>query len=121
MSQDKRIIAKLNDEFRRTAMQAALGQISPAAVQGLCHATQAVAALLPQDQRAIFEQIRDFNEFTPENDPWKEHDFGIVKHTGESYYFKIDYYDKNLKYGSEDPADPARTTRVITVMHRYDY
>jgi hypothetical protein len=27
-------------------------------------------------------------------------------------FFKIDYYDKNLEWGSEYPSDPEKTTRV---------
>lgn len=30
--------------------------------------------------------------------------------------FKIDYYDLSLEWGSEDPADAAVTTRVMTIM-----
>jgi len=30
--------------------------------------------------------------------------------------FKIDYYDPSLEWGSEDPADAAVTTRVLTIM-----
>lgn len=35
--------------------------------------------------------------------------------------FKIDYYDLELEYGSEDPADPEQTVRVLTVMLPSDY
>lgn len=35
--------------------------------------------------------------------------------------WKIDYYDAALKWGSEDPTDPARTTRVLTAMLLQDY
>ena len=35
--------------------------------------------------------------------------------------FKIDYYDQNLSMHSPDPADPAITQRVITIMLAEDY
>lgn len=34
---------------------------------------------------------------------------------------KIDYYDDELEYGSEDPADASITRRVITLMLPEDY
>lgn len=30
--------------------------------------------------------------------------------------FTIDYYHRSLEWGSDDPADPEQTTRVLTVM-----
>ena len=121
MDDSARAIAALNDDFRRAACRAALGEIPTSAVKGLCHATQGVAALLPDVQRGIFEQIRDFDAFTPDNDPYGEHDFGAVECQGERALFKIDYYDKTMDYGSEDPADPEKTTRVLTVMKPSEY
>lgn len=35
-------------------------------------------------------------------------------------YFRIDYYDAALEYGSEDPADASITRRVLTIMLRED-
>jgi hypothetical protein len=36
-------------------------------------------------------------------------------------FFKIDYYDRTLTAHSPDPADPAVTRRVITVMLASEY
>ena len=45
-----------------------------------------------------------------------EHDFGDFEIEGERYFWKIDYYAPDLDGGSEDPADPAQTARVLTIM-----
>jgi len=36
-------------------------------------------------------------------------------------WFKIDLYDKDLQYGSPDPADPDVTTRVMTILLPSEY
>ena len=78
----------------------------------------AIASLLPQDQAAILDRVRTFDDFTPENDPHGEHDFGSFEHKGRTIFWKIDYYDLFLNNGSSDPSDPALTRRVLTVMLR---
>ena len=66
-------------------------------------------------------RLRDFDEFDEGNDPHGEHDFGAIKLDGETYFFKMDYYDKSMEYGSEDPGDPRVTQRVLTLMHSSEY
>jgi Protein of unknown function (DUF3768) len=43
-------------------------------------------------------------------------DFGAVELDGETCFWKIDYYDQEMAGGSEDPDDPEKTTRVLTIM-----
>ena len=52
--------------------------------------------------------------------------FGIFKLADEAgdeqtLYWKIDYYDLAVEFGSEDAADPKRTLRVLTIMLREEY
>jgi hypothetical protein len=69
---------------------------------------------------AIKEAIKKFNAFSEDNDPYKEHDFGMVTVSGDSYYFKFDYYDKELRFGA-DPYEDTCFRRVMTVMHTKEY
>ena len=60
-------------------------------------------------------------DFTEDNDPHKEHDFGAFEHEEQRFFWKIDYYDRDMIFGSEDPADPKATTRVLTIMLAEEY
>lgn len=51
--------------------------------------------------------MRDFSDFTPENDPYGEHDSGAFKLDGVKLNWKVDYYDRALEYGAPDPLDVA--------------
>jgi len=55
------------------------------------------------------------------NDPHGEHDFGAVEEAGVRYFWKIDYYDRDMTMGSDDPADPEVTTLVLTVLLASEY
>lgn len=55
------------------------------------------------------------------NDPHGEHDFGMFDFDGRSVMFKIDYFNKDLNFHSPDPAEPAVTERVITLMLAEEY
>lgn len=56
-----------------------------------------------------------------DNDPYGERDFGSIELEGERYFWKIDYYDRTLRFGAEDPADTSETMRVLTLMHASEY
>jgi hypothetical protein len=58
---------------------------------------------------------------TKDNDPHGEHDFGSFDLAGVSYFFEIDYCSPDMEGGSEDPADPEKTTRVLTIMRADEY
>jgi hypothetical protein len=96
-------IAKINDAFRLSG----LGITVTPGVQTL------------EDLIGLLDEIRRFNEFTDDNDPYGEHDFGTVYWYGEKVFWKIDYYDPELKYG-RDPLD-VECKRVLTVMLASEY
>jgi hypothetical protein len=104
------LIAILNDQARTT-----MG-IGCRLVQ-----TPGISALDPRDQSRIREKVETFAEFTPANDPRLEHDFGAFDHGEDRIYWKIDYYDKSLNFHSDDPTNPALTTRVLTIMLSTEY
>jgi hypothetical protein len=102
-------IRVLNDNFRSTFIG---GQV----------VMTAGVSELPMDVKAkALLMVKSFNNFTGDNDPYGEHDFGFFEIAGDTFYWKIDYYDADCRYGSEDPADPEMTTRVLTIMLAVEY
>ena len=69
----------------------------------------------------MLEAVRSFDAFTPEDDPYEEHDYAAIVLDGERYLWKIDYFDLSLQYRSPDPSDPAFTIRVMTIMRADEY
>jgi hypothetical protein len=66
-------------------------------------------------------QVANFEAFTEDNDPHGEHDFGAVTIDGTRVFFKVDYYDRAKEWLSPDPADPAKTCRVMTILLAEEY
>ena len=102
-------IRKLNDAFRRTF------------VGGAVMITQGVEAMPLDQRRSLIQKVRSFEAFSEDNDPHAEHDFGSIDEAGVRYFWKIDCYDRATEFGSPDPADPAVTTRVLTIMRADEY
>jgi hypothetical protein len=73
-------------------------------------------------RRDILDAIRtyDYSKADPGNDPYRERDFFVVK-MGATFFGKVDYYDLDLRNGSEDPSDPAKTKRILTIMRAEEY
>ncbi|MER8460428.1 DUF3768 domain-containing protein [Mesorhizobium sp. M0028] len=77
---------------------------------------------LQADVRAeIIAAVARFENFNDDNDPHGEHDCAVIEVGGKTVIWKIDCYDKSLQFGSGDPADPAATTRVLTIMLSEEY
>lgn len=83
--------------------------------------TEGVQALGPEGVSAVLGLVRAFDEFAPGCDPYLEHDFGSVRYADQQLFWKIDYYDIGLQFGSPDPADASVTTRVMTIMLASEY
>ena len=70
---------------------------------------------------AILALVQQYSDFTPDNDPYAEHDFGSFQFAGETIFWKFDYYDLDLTMHSPEPADPTVTARVLTVLLGSEY
>ncbi len=81
--------------------------------------TKGIAAM--DDLDGLYAKVRAFDAFTPNNDPYGEHDFGAIEHEGETVFWKFDYYDVDLLMHSPDASDPAVTCRVLTIMLAEEY
>lgn len=119
-------IARLNDLARR-----AMGIACTAIV------TAGFRSLPDADQSQVRELIETFDVFTDDNDPHGERDFGTIYQLRdgswtterprlrdderERVFWKIDYYDRDMQFGSEDAANPAITRRVLTIMLSDEY
>ncbi len=102
-------IALLNDAFRRSFSG------------GKVMMTAGVDALPDMVKATALQMVATFNEFNEDNDPYGEHDFGSFELCSRKFFWKIDLYDRELKHGSENLADPEKTTRVLTVMLADEY
>lgn len=102
-------IRDLNDRLRRTF------------TGGRVMLTAGVDALDGLTKTKVLQAIRTFDGFTADNDPYGEHDFVSVEVGRKKYFAKIDCYAPDMERGSEDPADPAKTTRVMTIMLASEY
>ena len=119
-------IARLND-LARKAMGVACTVV----------ATVGFRSLPDTDKSCVRELIETFDAFTDDNDPHGERDFGCVYQLAdgrwtterprvrederERVFWKLDYYDRELQFASEDAANPAVTRRVLTIMLADEY
>jgi hypothetical protein len=102
-------ISELNDKFR---LSFAGGRVVM---------TAGVAALPDATRAEVVRAVQTFDAFSADNDPHAEHDFGSFELAGHKFFWKIDYYDESLQFGSDNPADPTVTVRVLTVMLAEEY
>ncbi len=105
-------IAELNDKLRQNIFNPGKDKVI---------LTRGVSNLPFDEQLKILIKVKDFNDFTPDNNPWGENDFGKLEHNNTDYFWKIDYYNRDMDAGSDDPSNPDITTRVLTIMRADEY
>ena len=119
-------IARLNDRARQ-----AMGLACTAFV------TVGFRSLPDADQSRVRELIETYDAFDEDSDPHGERDFGTIYQLGdgrwtterprlrdderERVFWKLDYYDRAIRFASEDAANPAVTRRVLTIMLADEY
>ena len=96
--------AALNDEFRK--QNPMTYTVTPGILDNL-------------DLREVITRVREYDDFNEDNDPYGEHDFGLVEVAGNKVFWKIDYYDESLGYWC-DPLSP-ECHRVLTILLAEEY
>ncbi|KRB93226.1 DUF3768 domain-containing protein [Sphingomonas sp. Root720] len=110
-----RKIARLNDWLREHITSPGANRVVMTA--GIAALIGDVTLFRGFHKRAeLMRAVRDFDAFDHGNDPYGEHDMGSFEFDGTSCMWKIDYYNRDLSAGSEDPADSFQTVRVLTIM-----
>lgn len=114
---NQQVIKQLNDQFRRADDSANVpGQF--VVTSGLLEHAQEHA----RSSLDLIEIVGAYEDFTPDNDPYGEHDFGVFEFEGEQCFWKIDYYaEATLTVGSDNAADVKACYRVLTVMLASEY
>ncbi len=113
-------IRDLNDRFRGAVPNGG-------DVPGRVMLTSGIQALTNTEEEPgkhllkLLETIRTFDEFSSDNDPYGEHDFGAFDFEEARVFWKIDYYAPDLMHGADDPTDVENTVRVLTIMLAEEY
>lgn len=112
------LVQELNDRFRLSVLDARFETEPP----GQALMTQGVTALSGDDRLRALAAVHGFEDFTDDNDPYGEHDFGSFELGGEKLFWKIDVYaDATCRAGADAPHDPAKSYRVLTIMLASEY
>lgn len=73
------LIAAHNDRFRQTMSG------------GRVITTQGVSSLGSEGVSDVVQMVKVFDDFTEDNDPYGEHNFGSFEYHGSTYVWKISY------------------------------
>ena len=103
-------ICRLNDEMR-------IGNFK----HGTVVMTAGVQSLDDEWRAALVNGVGCIKDFSEDNDPHREHDFGSLEIKGNKFFWKIDYFDLEMKVHSPDAANPEVTHRVLTIMFAHEY
>jgi len=120
MSDKAKLIAQHNDLFRTSCGLPLSRQAR--AIPGQLMMTAGIAALPGEVQADLVLAVMAFDDFTEDNDPHGEHDFGVIHHDiAGRVFWKIDLFDNELEFYTPDPTDPDQTVRVLTIMLAEEY
>ncbi len=100
-------VAKLNDELRRSI------PFIPEPHRLIL--TDSLMDLSEETLEELFSAIRIFNTFNESNDPYKEHDMGLVEIDDQPYFWKFSYLDENFEFYRTNGA------RLLTIMRADEY
>ena len=108
------LIAQQNDQFRRGDPNVPGTRVITAGINELLKQLDIPVAQLAQT-------VAEFSNFTEQNDPHGEHDFGAFEFHSHKLFWKLDLYNTDYSLGSDDPTDLTKTRRVLTIMLAEDY
>ncbi len=103
-------LAALNDQFRKNPL-----------AHGRLMLTIGVRSKGEAFVSRVLRGIASYENFPHGDDPYGEHDFGAFVIDSERVFWKIDYYDPTMTFGSADPKNETKTLRVMTVMLAEEY
>lgn len=106
---------------QRARTRALNDRLRQAQTGGRLQTTTGVLSLGADVLRLALEAVAAFDDFTPANDPYEEHDFGAFLVAGRQLFWKIDYYAPGFESAALDPADETTCVRVLTVMLAEEY
>ncbi|KUR75288.1 DUF3768 domain-containing protein [Novosphingobium sp. Fuku2-ISO-50] len=107
-------IARLNDRARLGLDPTARITFTRTCLAAFCDPDTIEVVVIQAQLLAAFRNCM-FAEDSPERD------LGTIEFRGRKVWLKVDYYDSELCYGSDDPADASVTTRVLTILLPEDY
>ena len=107
-------IALLNDELRKKLIS---GELFKAENKDKAYITRGASIFVNGMNRMQFlNNVALYRNFTEDNNPYGERDFGNFMYQKEKIFWKIDYKDNSMMYHSPDASDPSQTIRVLTIM-----
>lgn len=110
--------ARLNDLCRLGQLREARTVFTRGCIDRFCDPADDMSLFAVQAELAAKVRTHEFND---NDDPHSERDFGAFEHQGERLFWKIDYYDPTLSFGSEDPTELSKTHRVLTILLANEY
>lgn len=110
--------ARLNDLCRSGQLHEARTVFTRGCIDAFCDPEDPLSLFAVQAALAAKVRAQKFNG---DDDPHSERDFGVFEHQAQKLFWKIDYYDPTLRFGSEDPTDLSKTHRVLTVLLASEY